>query len=154
MYARELSPVWLFAYPRTVACQALLLLGFFFNARIVEWVSISSSRGSTQSRDQSLVSCIVSCIGRWLPYCQATWEIPLTKINTIKIIPRWTTEKFLKNDKEILFKKQSEGRRGVKVTLVYKGTTITLMFYFLSLKAMQGTWKWNSIPQSIKWKIY
>ena len=32
-------------------------------ARILEWVSISSSRGSSWLRDQTLVSC-VSCIGR------------------------------------------------------------------------------------------
>ena len=33
--------------------------------RILEWVAISSSRGSSQSRDQTLVSCL-SCIGRWI----------------------------------------------------------------------------------------
>ena len=32
-------------------------------ARILEWVAISSSRASPQSRDQTRVSC-VSCIGR------------------------------------------------------------------------------------------
>ena len=30
-------------------------------ARILEWVAISSSRGSSQSRDQTLI-CYVSCI--------------------------------------------------------------------------------------------
>ena len=34
-------------------------------ARILEWVAISSSRASSQSRDQTHVSC-VSCIGRWV----------------------------------------------------------------------------------------
>ena len=33
-------------------------------ARIVEWVAISSSRGSSSPRDLTCVSCI-SCIGRW-----------------------------------------------------------------------------------------
>ena len=37
-----------------------------FQARILEWVAISSSRASSQPRDQTLVSC-VSCIGRWTP---------------------------------------------------------------------------------------
>ena len=32
-------------------------------ARILEWAAIPSSRGSSQLRDQTLVSCI-SCIGR------------------------------------------------------------------------------------------
>jgi len=34
-----------------------------FQARTLEWVAISSSRGSSQPRDQTWVSCI-SCIGR------------------------------------------------------------------------------------------
>ena len=34
-------------------------------ARIPEWVAISSSRGSSQLRDQTHISC-VSCIGRWV----------------------------------------------------------------------------------------
>ena len=36
-----------------------------FQARIVEWVVISFSRGSSQLRDQTGVS-YVSCIGRWV----------------------------------------------------------------------------------------
>ena len=42
-------------------------------ARIVEWVAISYSRGSSQSRDQTRVSC-VSCVGRQILYHCATWE--------------------------------------------------------------------------------
>ena len=34
-----------------------------FQARIQEWVAISSSRGSSQARDQTCIS-YVSCIGR------------------------------------------------------------------------------------------
>ena len=45
-----------------------------FQARILEWVAISSSRASSQPRDQTLVSC-VSCIGRWMLYHCATWEV-------------------------------------------------------------------------------
>ena len=36
-------------------------------ARIVEWVAMPSSKGSSQPRDQTLVS-YVSCIGRWVLY--------------------------------------------------------------------------------------
>ena len=36
-------------------------------ARILEWVAISSSRGSSRPRDQTCVSW-VSCIGRWVRY--------------------------------------------------------------------------------------
>ena len=42
-------------------------------ARILEWVAISSSRGSFQPRDWIHVSCI-SCTGRWTLYHWATWE--------------------------------------------------------------------------------
>ena len=36
-------------------------------ARILEWVAMPSSRGSSQPRDQSCVS-YMSCIGRWVLY--------------------------------------------------------------------------------------
>ena len=36
-------------------------------ARIWEWVAISYSRGSSQPRDQTSVSCN-SCLGRWILY--------------------------------------------------------------------------------------
>ena len=42
-------------------------------ARVLEWVAISSYRGSSWPRDQTHVSC-VSCIGGWLLYHWATWE--------------------------------------------------------------------------------
>ena len=44
-------------------------------ARILEWVTISSSRGSSQPRDQTLVTC-GSCVGRRILYHCATWEAP------------------------------------------------------------------------------
>ena len=39
-------------------------------AGILEWVAISTSRGSSQPRDQTQVSCL----GRWILYHCATWE--------------------------------------------------------------------------------
>ena len=36
-------------------------------ARILEWVAISFSRGASQSRDLAHISCI-SCISRWALY--------------------------------------------------------------------------------------
>ena len=61
------SHVQLFATLWTVACQVPLFMGFF-QARILEWVAISFSRGSSQPRDQTCVSC-VSCISRQICYC-------------------------------------------------------------------------------------
>ena len=60
----ELPPVaqWLVASdflwpPWTVACQAPLSMGIL-QARILEWVAMPSSRGSSQPRDQTQVSHI------------------------------------------------------------------------------------------------
>ena len=44
-----------------------------FQARILEWAAISSSRESSQPRDRIPFSC-VSCIGRWVLYHWATRE--------------------------------------------------------------------------------
>ena len=43
-------------------------------SRRLEWVAISSSRGSSQPRDQTCVSSI-SCTDRWILYRYATWEV-------------------------------------------------------------------------------
>ena len=50
------SHVWLFAIPWTVASLTPLSMGFF-KARILEWVAITFSRGSSWSRDQTHISC-------------------------------------------------------------------------------------------------
>ena len=42
-------------------------------ARILEWVAISSSGASSQPRDQTHIS-YVSCIGRWVFTANATWK--------------------------------------------------------------------------------
>ena len=42
-------------------------------ARILEWVAISFSRGTSQSRDQAHITC-VSSTGRWVFYHWATYE--------------------------------------------------------------------------------
>ena len=57
--AQVLRRARLFATPRTVTHQALLSL-VFSRARILESVATSSSRGSSQLRDLTCVSC-VSC---------------------------------------------------------------------------------------------
>ena len=45
-------------------------------ARGLEWVAISSSRGPSWPRDRTLTSCVsyISCIGRQTLYHWATWE--------------------------------------------------------------------------------
>ena len=52
-----------------------------FQARILDGVTISYSRGSSQPRDQTQVSC-VSYIDRWILYHCTTWEAPSFFIHT------------------------------------------------------------------------
>ena len=47
-----------------------------FQARILKWVAISYSRGSSQPRGRTSIFC-VSCIGRRILYCRATKEAQL-----------------------------------------------------------------------------
>ena len=72
-----------FVTPWAVACQAPLTIKIF-QARILERVAISSSRGPSLPRDGKQVSC-VSCIGRWVLYHWATWED--LKCNSLCKIP-------------------------------------------------------------------
>ena len=46
-----------------------------FQATILEWVAISSSRGYSRPKDQAHISC-VSCIGRWILYNYTSWQAP------------------------------------------------------------------------------
>ena len=46
-----------------------------FQARMLEWIAISSCRRLSQPRDRNCVSCI-SCVGRQILYHCTTWEAP------------------------------------------------------------------------------
>ena len=71
----SLSCVPLFAAPWTVAHG-------ISQARILEWVAISFSRGSSWPRDQTCVSCT----GRWILYHWATREAHSEYLWGIKMI--------------------------------------------------------------------
>ena len=58
-------------------------------ARILEWVPISFSRGSSQPRDWTCISC-VSCIGRRILYPCATWEAPNLSVLFLKTAETWS----------------------------------------------------------------
>ena len=49
-------------------------------ARILEWVAISFSRGPSRPRDWTRVS-YVSCTGRWVFITSTTWEVTLDRLN-------------------------------------------------------------------------
>ena len=58
IHVSVLSHVGLFCDPNTAAHQAPLSMEFF-QTRILEWVAISSSRASSQPRDQNSVWCLL-----------------------------------------------------------------------------------------------
>ena len=74
------------------------------HARILKWVAISSSRGSSKSRDQTRVSCI-SCAGRQVLYQPAprgkTHLMPHTRANS-----QWIRG-FLRKSETIKVKRQT-----------------------------------------------
>ena len=53
-----------------------------FQVRILEWVAISSSRGSSHCRDRTHVSS-VSCIGRQILCYWATWEAVSVQFSSV-----------------------------------------------------------------------
>ena len=79
-----LNRVWLCATPWTVARQAPLSVEIL-QARILEWVAISSSRRSSWPRDWTPVSWI-SSIGKWILYYWIIWEAPYIMSKAIKNI--------------------------------------------------------------------
>ena len=62
-----------------------------FQARLLEWVATSSSRGSSWLKDGTCVSCI-SCTGRLIVYHDATWEAHLFQLIRHNEVPAmcWT----------------------------------------------------------------
>ena len=77
------SCVWLFATLWTGAHQAPLSMGFY-QARILEWVAVPSSRGSSWPRDWTHVF-YVSCIGRQVLPTSTTWESPVWVMGNVNI---------------------------------------------------------------------
>ena len=71
VHARLLSHVWL-CDPMDCSPPSSSVHGVL-QVRILEWVAISCSRGSSWPRDGTGVSC-VSCIVMRILYCCATWE--------------------------------------------------------------------------------
>ena len=74
------TEVWLFVTPMDCSPPGSSVHGMF-QARILEWVAISHSRGSSWSRYRAHVSC--GCIGGWILSRRATREVFLCIRRTI-----------------------------------------------------------------------
>ena len=72
VHAQLLSHVRLFCDPANYSQPGPSVHGIF-QTRILEWVTISSSRGSSRPRDRTHISCI-SCTGRQARYHCNIWE--------------------------------------------------------------------------------
>ena len=84
---KSLSHVRLFATPWTVAHQASLSTGFF-QARILQWVAIPFSRGSSRPRDWTQVSSIAGRLPSEPPGNKRTlWVLFSVKIILPGFIP-------------------------------------------------------------------
>jgi len=59
---------------------------WILQVRILEWVALPSSRGSSRPRDQTHI-CYVSCIGRQFLYHSAPWEAPSHQYTSPKDLP-------------------------------------------------------------------
>ena len=77
------SYVWLCVTQWTVALQAPVSMRIL-QARIVQWVAMPSSRGSSLPRDGTWIS-YVSCIRRQVLYPQRHLGSPVTLIKSYKI---------------------------------------------------------------------
>ena len=73
MIARLLQPCLTLCDPMACSLPRSSVQGIL-QARILEWVVISSSRGSSPPRDQALIPC-VSWIAGWFLTCWATGEV-------------------------------------------------------------------------------
>ena len=81
----------LFVTPLTVSGQAPLSMGFL-QIRILEWIDMPSSRGSSQPRDQTQVSCSVGgFFAIW-----ATKEAHHLPCSCISVAPKSATLIFVK----------------------------------------------------------
>ena len=80
----SLSCVQLFCDPMDCSPPGTTAHGIS-HARTLEWVTISSFRGSSQPRYRTCISC-GSYIGRWILHRGVTWEALEVYINTYRIL--------------------------------------------------------------------
>ena len=100
-WAQSLHSCLTLCDPRTVAHQAALSMGIL-QARILEWVAMPSSRGSSWPRDRTCISC-VPCTAGWFFTTEplSTWGACLLRKDvtascscsaSIQFTPYWTDQ--------------------------------------------------------------
>ena len=109
-----------------------------FQARMPEWVAISSSKGSFLPRHQTSVSCI----GRWILYHCATWEAPCKYIQQVKQKNQNKTAIFL--DSVLLFQHVATGSSLLPLSISKSKT----WWYVIQPLRPVGAWQNESVAQS------
>ena len=111
LHAQSLSHLWILAVPQTRPPS--FSVHQILPARILEQVATSSSRESSQPRDQTCVSCI----GKLILYHWATWKPPLLSSVNVKRRRRGRKEsegrkkKERKKKREKVFKRNEERKK-------------------------------------------
>ena len=114
---KSLSHVQLFVTPWTVCSLPGSSVHGIFQARILEWVAIFFSRGSSRPRDQTQVSRIA---GRLLTIW-ATREVSSpTRKSALKVAPKWTTSYFIWIWKTALYRYYCDEEYGISKLLYIK----------------------------------
>lgn len=110
----QLSPVWLFAYPKTVAARPLFM-GFFF-----QWILGVGYHFLLQGIYPNLgINCLLHCgptLAGGFFIAKSPGKPHLTEMSTKKINKMHYRKISEKWQRETYLEKQSEGRWGLKVT--------------------------------------
>ena len=125
-----LSCVWLFV---TVCSPSGSSVHGVFQAGILEWDAISYSRGSSWPRDQYCISCI----GKWILYCCASWEAPIL---------HWIFVKRPRSDMPICICFQTYEH--------WKSLVINLVWHLFKQNWSPGRWSCSVfLIGSIQWRV-
>ena len=104
-----------FATPWTIAHQAPSVHGIS-EARILEWVAISFSRGSSWPGDQTCVSCF----GRRILYLWVTWKAPNIQYKELKYLTYLRSTLFEENISRIVISEWEMFQSGNVLCLKFK----------------------------------
>ena len=144
-----LSRVRLFATPWTIARPPGSSIHGILQARILEWVAISFSRGSSRPRDRTQVSCIAGrCFNLWATR-EATWYlILLFYLLFAYIVKALNCEllSFLFKDKMALPPCYSPPLHNLKSPAANIWLTCQVGFRFMKtyqLNMVQRSWHWD-----------
>ena len=128
-----LSHVQLFVTPRTIPHKAPLFMGIL-QARILEWVSIPSSSGSSQSRDFTQVSCIADSLSPEPPGKPNNNGVGFQSLFQVNLLTQESNQGLL-HGRQILYQLSYQGSPWIVYSFssywFFQSKNITYFFIFL-----------------------